>query len=141
MIPRREFISLLGGAATAWPVGTLAQQRERMRRVGVLFGLAENDPETRNRIAALHDGLEKLGWTVGRNIEMEYRFTGGDSERLVRDSLDELMGSRAVGAQGRSRVIGGHAVEITLSQPGGPDLDQGQHAVTQPFRRCINARS
>jgi putative ABC transport system substrate-binding protein len=79
---RRAFITLLGGAA-AWPLHARAQQRaERMRRVGVLSGLAENDPEMRNRIAAFRGGLERLGWTSGRNIEMDYRFSAGDGERL-----------------------------------------------------------
>jgi putative tryptophan/tyrosine transport system substrate-binding protein len=77
---RREFITLLGGAAAAWPVAARAQQ-PAMRRVGFLSGLAEGDPEVRDRIAAFRDGLEKLGWTDG-NIELNYRFGAGNRDRL-----------------------------------------------------------
>ena len=58
---RREFISLLGGAAAAWPLAARAQQPERMRRIGVLMATAENDSETQHRLSALRDGLQKLG--------------------------------------------------------------------------------
>jgi putative ABC transport system substrate-binding protein len=77
---RRAFLSLLASAAAAWSVRARAQ--EPIRRIAALFGLAENDPETRNRIAAFEEGLEKLGWKSGRNIEIHYRFSGGDGERL-----------------------------------------------------------
>src|SRR5437016_3940864 len=65
-VKRREFITLLGGAV-AWPLAARAQQPERVRRVGVLVGLAENDPEMKERIAGLRQGLEKLGWAEGSN--------------------------------------------------------------------------
>ena len=61
---RREFITLLGGSAVAWPLAARAQQAERVRRIGVLSGLAENDPEGRARIAAFRDGLQRLGWNA-----------------------------------------------------------------------------
>jgi hypothetical protein len=73
---RRAFITLLGGAA-AWPVAARAQQEERMRRVGVLMGLVENDPDTKARLAAFREGLERLGWSEGRNVWIDYRFGGG----------------------------------------------------------------
>ena len=79
---RRDFITLLGMAALARPLKARAQQGGGMRRIGVLFGLTESDPETRDRMEALREGMEKLGWTPGRNIEMDYRFGGGDGERL-----------------------------------------------------------
>jgi hypothetical protein len=60
---RRQFITLLGGAVT-WPLAARAQQAERVRRIGVLSGLAENDPEGRARIAAFRDGLQRLGWNA-----------------------------------------------------------------------------
>ena len=70
---RREFIVLLDGAA-AWPLAARAQQSESMRRVGVLIALPENDPELQKWIAAFRRGLEKLGWSEGRNVRLDYRF-------------------------------------------------------------------
>src|SRR5215475_6360021 len=81
---RREFITLLG-AATAWPLATLAQQRERMRRIGVLVsGLAADDPEWQARGSAFVQGLQELGWTDGRNVSIDFRFGLGDADRLRR---------------------------------------------------------
>jgi putative tryptophan/tyrosine transport system substrate-binding protein len=70
---RRDFIKLAGGAA-AWPLAAHAQQGDRMRHIGVLLGYAENDPETKLRIAAFRLGLAKRGWSEGRNIQIDYRF-------------------------------------------------------------------
>ena len=67
---RRQFIVLLGGAPTAWPLAMRAQQPERMQRVGVLMNQAANDPEGRARIAAFLQGLQQLGWTEGRNVRI-----------------------------------------------------------------------
>src|SRR6516225_8737108 len=78
---RRAFITLLGGAAAAWPLAARAQQRERMRLIGVLMNLAERDPEGQARIAAFREGLGKLGWTEGREVQIEYRWFAGDPER------------------------------------------------------------
>jgi len=69
---RRKFITLLGGAV-AWPLAARAQQPERVRRIGVLMGLAENDPEGQARVAAFRQGLEQLRWTDGRNARIDYR--------------------------------------------------------------------
>jgi putative tryptophan/tyrosine transport system substrate-binding protein len=77
---RREFIAGLGGAAT-WPLAARAQQGDRLRRIGVLMNLTESDPEGRLRIVAFQQGLKKLGWTEGRNIQIEYRWTAGVPER------------------------------------------------------------
>jgi putative ABC transport system substrate-binding protein len=77
---RREFITLIGGAA-AWPLAVRAQQPERMRLIGALMNLAENDSEGQARIAAFREGLAKLGWTEGREVRIEYRWTGGDPDR------------------------------------------------------------
>ena len=71
---RREFITLLGGAAAAWPLAALAQQPERMRRIGWLVALRENDPEAQRRTGAFVQQLQQLGWTVGRNILIDYRW-------------------------------------------------------------------
>jgi putative ABC transport system substrate-binding protein len=70
---RREFITLLGGAAVAWPLAARAQQGDRMRRIGVLFGLAEDDPHLKARLASFRQGLERLGWSEGRNVRIDIR--------------------------------------------------------------------
>ena len=82
---RREAISLLGGAAAAaWPLAARAQQGERARRIGVLTTLPENDPQEQSRNAAFLLGLQQLGWTVGRNLRIDYRHSIGDAERARR---------------------------------------------------------
>jgi putative tryptophan/tyrosine transport system substrate-binding protein len=81
MIGRRDFITLLGGAA-AWPVAAHAQQPERMRRIGVLVPYDENDPEAGRRLSALTQALADLGWTDGRNLRMYLRWHGGDTNRI-----------------------------------------------------------
>src|SRR6185503_14826759 len=72
---RREFVSLLGGAAT-WPLVARAKQSERMRRIGVLIALPEHDEGTKERLAGLQLGLKRLGWFEGRTIQIDYRFAG-----------------------------------------------------------------
>ena len=84
MMRRREFISLLGGAAAAWPFAARAQQGERMRRIGVLMPLAEDDPEGQSRLRAFVQGLQQLGWTDGRNLRIDIRWGAGDAERIRR---------------------------------------------------------
>ena len=82
-IRRREFVILLGGsAATAWPFAARAQQPERVRRIGVLMGFAESDPEAQARVAAFREGLQKLGWTERRNIRIDTRWAGLDVEAM-----------------------------------------------------------
>jgi putative tryptophan/tyrosine transport system substrate-binding protein len=85
-VNRRAFITLLGGAATAWPLAARAQQQgERVRRIGVLMPLAADDPMGQARIAAVREGLKKLGWTEGRNIRIDTRWTiPGDVESMQR---------------------------------------------------------
>ena len=80
MIRRREFITLLGGAAT-WPLAAHAQQAEQVRQIGVLMGMAD-DREGQARVTALKQGLQELGWTEGRNIQIETRFGGADAGRI-----------------------------------------------------------
>jgi putative tryptophan/tyrosine transport system substrate-binding protein len=86
---RREFITFLGGAAVAWPVAARAQQADRVRLVGSLNILAEDDPESRLRIAAFKQGMQELGWTEGGNVRIETRWAGGD-DGLVRKYAAEL---------------------------------------------------
>jgi ABC-type uncharacterized transport system substrate-binding protein len=82
MTNRREFITLLGGAAAAWPLGARAQQPIGVRRIGVLMNLASEDAEGQARLAAFHQGLQQLGWTVGRNVRMDYRWGAGNADRI-----------------------------------------------------------
>jgi putative ABC transport system substrate-binding protein len=90
---RREFISLLGGAAVVWPVGAHAQQGERVRRIGVLVpSFAQTDREVQARVAAFLESLRKLGWVEGRNFQITYRFAAGEPDRL-KDAAEELVRS------------------------------------------------
>jgi ABC-type uncharacterized transport system substrate-binding protein len=87
---RREFIGAFGGAA-AWPLAARAQQPERVRRIGLLLGIAENDPEGRARVTAFRQGLQELGWVEGRNIRIDSRFAAGDATRIRAYVADLLM--------------------------------------------------
>jgi len=93
---RREFISLLGGAV-AWPLAAHAQQNERMRRIGVLMPFAKDSPEGQARNAAFLQELQKLGWTEGRNLQIEYRWDTGNLRKaateLVTSSPDVILAS------------------------------------------------
>src|SRR2546423_7666502 len=71
---RRDFMTLVGGAAVAWPLAARAQQPERMRRIGVLMAMAADDPEAPGRITAFAQGLQALGWTTGGNVRIDYRW-------------------------------------------------------------------
>ena len=81
---RREFITLLGGVAAAWPLAARGQQGERKRRIGVLMNLAADDPQLLVRVTAFVQGLQELGWTVGRNLLIDYRWGAGDIEHIRR---------------------------------------------------------
>jgi len=81
MIGRRDFITLLGGAA-AWPLAARAQQGDRVRRIGVLMGGDENDPVVKTQVSAFTQALADLGWTDGRNVRIDLRWDGGDTNRI-----------------------------------------------------------
>jgi len=85
---RREFITLLGGAAAAWPLAARAQQPERMRRIGVLMPFAEDHPVGQARLAAFLQGLQQSGWTDGRNLRIEYRWSAGDADRIRKFAIE-----------------------------------------------------
>ncbi len=87
---RREFITLVGGAVFGWPIAGRAQQSERKRRVGVLMGLAADDAQAQDRIAAFEKGLQQLGWTDGRDLQIDYRRGGGNTD-LTRRYAAELV--------------------------------------------------
>ena len=78
---RREFITILGGAAAGWPLAVRAQQSDQVRRIAVLAGAAEDDPEAQESMVAFRRGLQQLGWTVGRNVQIDYRWSAGDADR------------------------------------------------------------
>ena len=79
---RREFMTLLGGAAAAWPLAARAQQRGRVRRIGALMALAADDPDAPVRVAAFAQGLQELGWTVGENVRIDYRWAPSEADRI-----------------------------------------------------------
>ena len=87
---RRDFITLLGGAA-AWPLAARAQQPRQMRRIGVIMFSAADDPESQVRVAGFLQGLAELGWTVGQNVQIDYRWgSQNDPDRVRRDAADVL---------------------------------------------------
>jgi hypothetical protein len=100
---RREFITLLGGTAATWPLGARAQQGERMRRIGVLMPYAESDTEMSVRISALEQGLQELGWVVGRNLRIDYRPAAVDLTR-IRALANELVALKPDGLPWRLRA-------------------------------------
>jgi len=145
-LERRDFISLLGGAA-AWPLAARAQQGSVMPRVGVLFGTAENDPEGRDRFDAFRQGLEKLGWMPGKNLRIEARWGGADLERmrtqaaeLVRFKPDVLLAGATVSLVTLQQAAGdipivfaqvtdpvGAGFVTSLARPGGNITGFTQH--------------
>ena len=136
---RRKFIKLIGGATATWPLAVHAQQADRMRHVGVLMGYAADDPETKARLAAFQQMLEKRGWSEGRNVHIETRFAGSDSSEyeplaseLVANQPDVIVAhtTRVAAALKREgRVIPivfvnvsdpiGSGFVATLARPGG----------------------
>ena len=103
MMRRREFITLLGGAAGAWPLGVRAQQGERVRRIGVLMNLSAGDPEAAPHVAAFQEALRDLGWNVGRNIQMDVRWASGNlldnrkyAAELIAQAPDVILASTTV---------------------------------------------
>jgi len=88
---RRDFLSVLGGAAATWPLAVRAQQPERMRRIGVLGAFSEDDPEGLARQTALRQALQQLGWTEGRNIRLDIRSRSGGNVENVRRNAAELV--------------------------------------------------
>ena len=122
---RRQFITLLGGAAVAWPVTASAQQPgERMRRIGVLMALAADDPEGQARLTAFAQGLQELGWSVGRNVRIDYRWAAGDTNRY-RSYTAELLALApdvvlAVGSAAMGPLQATRSVPVVFVQVGDP---------------------
>src|SRR3974390_3550416 len=80
---RRDFITLVGGSAVAWPLALRAQQSGQMRRIGVLIPFAKDNPDAQARTTAFLQGLQTLGWTEGRNLQIEYRWGSGDLQKAA----------------------------------------------------------
>jgi ABC-type uncharacterized transport system substrate-binding protein len=87
-VRRREFITLLGGAAAAWPLAARAQQSERMRRIGVLLPAAENDAEFQARMGAFQQGLREAGWSIGRNVQLDIRWATPDAVKIHQQTTE-----------------------------------------------------
>src|SRR6516225_2448028 len=83
---RRDFITLLGGATSAWPLAAHAQQSQRIRHIGILMAFPENDPEAQSWAAGFREELGKLGWTEGHNIQIDTRWATADVESLERSA-------------------------------------------------------
>jgi putative ABC transport system substrate-binding protein len=128
-VKRREFITLLGGTA-AWPLAARAQQSERMRRIGVLTADAEDDPGVKARLAAFQQGLDRLGWSVDRNVRIDYRFAANNPDQyqplakeLIRLQPDVLLAYTtpvAAAFERESRTI--PIVFVNVSDPIGSGL-------------------
>jgi putative ABC transport system substrate-binding protein len=88
MIGRREVITLISGAAAAWPVAARAQRPDRMRRIGVLMHLAADDAEGQRRIGVFLQGLQEAGWAVGRNVDIDVRWAAGEADRFHRYAVE-----------------------------------------------------
>ena len=116
LLKRREFITLLGGVAAAWPLAARAQQPERMRRVGVLLPAAADDPVFQDRVGAFLQGLERSGWTIGRNVRIDTRWATANAAEIRKHAAD--LAARApdvILAHGGSTV--GSLLEVTRSVP------------------------
>jgi putative tryptophan/tyrosine transport system substrate-binding protein len=113
---RREFITVLGGAAAAWPHAARAQQRERMRRIGALMAYTANDPQAQIRNAAFLQGLQQLGWIVGQNVQIDYRFSGGNIDDTRRYAAELVaLSPDVIFAPGSSAL--GPLLQVSRSVP------------------------
>ena len=121
---RRNFITLLGGAAAAWPLAARAQQPDRIRRIAVLSPLAEDDPEMTARLAGFRQGLEKRGWSEDRNVRIDYRFAPDSSADQAQVQAKELIALQpdVILAQGRrsSPRCSGRAARFRSCSPVSP---------------------
>ena len=103
---RREFVTLLGGAAATWPLAARAQQPERMRRVGMLMPFTADDPEAQARMLAFAQELQHLGWTVGRNLRIDIRWGSRDTDRIRKDVAELVALAPDVILANGSRIVG-----------------------------------
>src|SRR6516164_9991427 len=113
---RREFMALIGGVAAAWPLTARAQQGERVRRVGVLTGTRPEDAQNKDRNAAFDQALQQLGWTPGRNVRIDYRFSGGDPV-TSRKQAEELVALAPDVIVSTGSFSTGHLLRVTHTVP------------------------
>jgi putative ABC transport system substrate-binding protein len=115
-VKRREFITLLGGAAAAWPVAAWGQQGERMRRIGILLPAAADDTEFQARLAAFHQGLALLGWSIGRNVRIDTRWATARAAEIRRHAAElAALAPDVILAHGASTV--GPLLQVTRTVP------------------------
>jgi putative ABC transport system substrate-binding protein len=112
---RRTFITLFGSAAAAWPLAARAQQGERVRRIGVLMPLAEDNAVGQARVAAFVQGLQQSGWTDGRNVRIDYRWSAGDADRIRKLAVELIaLGPDVVMASTSAAVVALRQVTSTV---------------------------
>jgi putative ABC transport system substrate-binding protein len=115
-VKRREFLTYVGGAAVAWSLAARAQQADRMRRVGLLSTLTADDSEGQARVSAFRHALQQLGWTDGRNLQIDVRWSGGDTERTRKNATDlAALAPDVILATGNSTL--GPLLQATRSVP------------------------
>ena len=113
---RREFLGALSGAAVAWPLAARAQQGERLRRIGVLTGSTRDDPDMQARLSALLQGLAQLGWTIGLNVQIDTRWTGGNAVEIRKHATElAALAPDVILAHGASTV--GPLLQVTRTVP------------------------
>src|SRR5262245_33375714 len=117
MIRRREFITLLGGAAATWPLAARAQQHERMRRIGLLLPATATDVEYPTLVGAFLQELQQLGWGLGRNLQMDIRWSGGNVDLLRKDAV-ELAGLAPDVIFAAGATATGPPLTVTRTVPG-----------------------
>jgi putative ABC transport system substrate-binding protein len=113
---RRQFLGVLGGAAASWPLAVQAQQADRVRRVGILMGIAEADPTQKALLSALRLGLQSLGWIEGQNIRIDTRWGAGDADR-IRGFAQELVAARPDLIVGHTTPVVAALLQQTRSIP------------------------
>jgi len=121
---RRQFLGALGGAVAAWPLAASAQPRERVRRVGVLMATTSDEPDSQARIAALHQGLQAAGWTIGGNVRVDVRWSGGNIALLRKHAVD--------------LVENGSDVIVAGVGPTGPALRAATRTVPVVFAQVVD---
>ena len=118
---RRDLIALLGGAVASWPVGVRAQQPDRIRRIGVLMNVAADDPEALPRVGAFSQRLAELGWTIGRNVRIDYRWYAANADaarnyamELVALAPDVILASGTLGVTAMQQITRPVPIVFTL---------------------------